>query len=269
MPTALSTTDLYKASCPEEAHAYLWIWLYAYGMPGHLRVEVTGYDGPHSGVLRRRLVSQLREPRSKLDNEWLIWMTRDKEVEVRRRMFYVLKTDWLWPALTVEIGSALFHDTRHWFELLLIGNNAKAEIAITPPTKLEMDERDRLHCENGASFIWGKNEEYHWHGITVPKEWIVDKDNVDPRLVLTTPNRAQGMALGEIIGWTRVFEYVTDLKIVQKDDYGELLETQQVPLMTDPTARFVRVIDATTKSIYVLRVSPQCQTAHEGVAWTL
>lgn len=125
------------------------------------------------------------------------------------------------------------------------------------------DDQNRIHRENGPAIVWGKTKQYFWHGTDVPREWIEDKDNVDPSLALTHQNIEQRRALCEILGWDRVLKQVK-CKSISKDAFGELIECD---LPDSPRSRFVRVRCATGRD-FCLPVPAEMNTAHQAVAWT-
>lgn len=128
---------------------------------------------------------------------------------------------------------------------------------------IKTDADDRLHCENGPSVVWGEYREFHWRGIQVPEEWIMDTGNVDIALCFNHENVEQRRSLCEIIGWARVLEKA-NTKLIQQDKFGELLE---VDLPDAESSRFVKVTCGTGR-IFALPVPEDMQTAHEAVAWT-
>lgn len=149
------------------------------------------------------------------------------------------------------------------------------------PEICKVDEAGLLHSENGPAFRFRDGWEiYSWHGMTVPKEWIIDKENVDPTLALTHPNMELRRALAEIIGWGKVLQQL-DCKLVAEDRYGILIETN---LPNAGRTKFVHVRCATSpegweitpdkplslngKRIFVIPVPNNISTALEGVAWT-
>lgn len=124
------------------------------------------------------------------------------------------------------------------------------------------DDDLRIHRETGPAIIWGNEKpQYWWHGIQIEKDWIENKDSVDPKEAFTHPNVEQRRALCEIVGWEKVVE-ACGAEVLQKDDRGELLEMDS----DDGKIRFVRVTCPTTGRVYVMCVPNDVQTCHEGVA---
>lgn len=132
------------------------------------------------------------------------------------------------------------------------------------PLHVKMDEQARPHCETGPSHLWRDGWAlYYWHGVSVPREWIEDRNQVDPSLALTWSNIEQRRCLAEILGWERVLQQLQP-RTLQEDWTGELLE---VDLPDSPRQRFARVRCATGR-IFVLPVDRKAKTCLEAVART-
>jgi len=95
---------------------------------------------------------------------------------------------------------------------------------ITPkPCKIYRDENNRLHNESTAALEYKYGMKiYAWHGTIVPKEWIIDRGNIDISDCFTWENIEQRRCLCEIIGWDKVIEK-SECKIIHDDEYGKLL----------------------------------------------
>lgn len=128
------------------------------------------------------------------------------------------------------------------------------------------DEEGRLHAEDKAAVVWGDDHQYWWRGVQIERDWIENKDDVDPKLAMTWENMEQRRCLTEIIGWEKVLTCVNQ-KEIQRDARGILIETDSLN-DGEEHPRFVKVQDASTDREYILRVPPETQTASEGVAWT-
>lgn len=127
---------------------------------------------------------------------------------------------------------------------------------------LSFDERGQPHSETGPAVECRDGYKvYAWHGTTVPEQWIMSPDTVDPKLALTHENIEQRRALAERLGWSKV---IAELKPRQlhKDKFGELLE---VDLPDSPKEKFVKVRCATGRD-FVLPCDPNAKTAVAAVA---
>lgn len=144
----------------------------------------------------------------------------------------------------------------------------EAAVLCERPSKLKIDPQGRLHCEDGPAVYWRDGYSlYSWRGTTVPKEWIENKDQVDPRLALSWENIEQRRALAEIIGWGRVLEQL-DAKVIDQDsdpEVGVLLEVELPG--SDQPERFLKVRCGTGRD-FVIPVPAHLDTALEANAWT-
>lgn len=134
---------------------------------------------------------------------------------------------------------------------------------------LKRDADHNLHCEDGPAVAYPDGWElFFWHGTPVEKEWIMDKENVDPTLALTWENAEERRCLAEILGWEKVLDQLNPV-VIDKDsdpEMGELLEVSHESLGDSPE-RFLRVKCGTGRN-FVLPVPPEMKTAVEANAWT-
>lgn len=138
------------------------------------------------------------------------------------------------------------------------------------PCLLKFDDTNRSHrshCENGPSHKWRDGWElFTWHGTTVPKEWIMNKENIDPMIALTWKNIEQRRCACEIIGWANVIRKL-DAKVIDSDDDPEIGTLLEVNVPDIGTEKFLRVLCG-TKREFALPVPPDMKTALEAQAWT-
>lgn len=144
------------------------------------------------------------------------------------------------------------------------------------PTKISLDENNVLHCGDGPAMEWSDGSKiYVWHGTTVPEQWIMDKDSVDPSLALNHQNAEERRCLCEILGWEKVLSKLEHKTIDVNSDpeIGELFEVRlpNVNAESDRDAfsdeRFLKVLCGTGRS-FVIPVPPTMKTALEANAWT-
>lgn len=131
-------------------------------------------------------------------------------------------------------------------------------IVINRPESIVMSE-GLLHNENGPSVRFRDGfEVYSWRGTRVPKEYIMEKDKLDPTLALTHENVEMRRVISEIIGWDRVLELLNPT-IIDEDDQeiGTLLE---VDIPDIGKERFIRVLCGTNRQ-FALPVPPDTKTA--------
>jgi len=132
------------------------------------------------------------------------------------------------------------------------------------PKELYRDNAGRLHNIAGPSISYRDGWSlYHIHGVSVPNNWIEQKNTLDPSLALTWENVEQRRALAEIIGWDKVLQN-TKIKELQRDEFGILLEAD---LPESKSSRFVKVVCGTGRT-FVLPVPQNMKSAHEAVAWS-
>ena len=135
------------------------------------------------------------------------------------------------------------------------------------PTTLEIDEEGRLHNANGPSIRYADDWAlYFWHGVSVPKEWIEDTENMDVKIALQWDNVDQRSAAAEIIGWDKVLATLNP-KIIDKDPDPEIGELIEVDLPDAPKERFLRATCGTGK-IICLCVGSEFNTALDANAAT-
>ena len=137
-------------------------------------------------------------------------------------------------------------------------------VIVDRPEIISFDDENRLHGENGPAIKYRDGWTVcAWHGTQVPREWILDKENLDPRTALTWENVEQRRCAAEIIGWNNVLEML-DVKIIDQDDpsIGTLVE---VDLPEIGKERFLKVLCGTGRT-FALPVPPDKNTALEAQA---
>jgi hypothetical protein len=83
-------------------------------------------------------------------------------------------------------------------------------------------------------------ELYHWHGVSVPKEWILNRSTLTASEVLKVENTEQRAAGAEIIGWGKI-EKELGAKVINdsgSEDIGLLVE-MTLPGLSEPE-RFLK-----------------------------
>lgn len=136
------------------------------------------------------------------------------------------------------------------------------------PRVLKRDAENNLHCEDGPAIAYADGWElYFWHGTSIPKEWIMDKKNVDVSLALTWQNIEQRRCLAEIIGWEKVLDQLNPTTIDKDEDpqIGTLVEVDLPD--SDGPSRFICVKCGTGRD-FVIPVPLEMRTALEANSWT-
>lgn len=143
--------------------------------------------------------------------------------------------------------------------------NLDTLIVCVPRPEAYRDEQLRLHRADGPAIIWDDEEQYWWHGIRIDEKFYLHRDKLTAKDVTGESNQETKRAICELLGWEFIGNLV-GLKLVQKDDYGELLETASLKDDEKKPARFCRVKCPSTGRVYMLRVPPGTKTCHEGLA---
>ena len=139
------------------------------------------------------------------------------------------------------------------------------------PLSISRDAEGRLHSETGPSIAYRDGWQlHHWHGVSVPEEWLSRRDNLTPKIALTWENIEQRRAACEILGWSRILTEL-NAKTINKDgdpEIGELVEVE-LPEIGGKIGRekFLRV-QCGTKREFAIPVPPTMKTALEAQAWT-
>ena len=158
-----------------------------------------------------------------------------------------------------------------WFEDLVLSCNMvlwheQVCVIVDRPESISFDDENRLHGENGPAIKYRDGWTVcSWHGVQVPRDWILDKENLDPQTALTWENIEQRRCAAEIIGWNNVLEQLDCIVIDQDDpEIGKLVE---VDLPDVGRERFLQVLCGTGRT-FALPVPPDVKTALEAQAWT-
>lgn len=135
------------------------------------------------------------------------------------------------------------------------------------PEVIRVDNENRPHCENGPSHRWRDGWSlYHWHGVSIPSEWVEDRSSLTPQIALTWKNIEQRRAACEILGWDAILTAL-DAKTINVDGDPEIGELVEVTLPEIGRERFLRVRCGTGRR-FALPVPPEMKTALEANAWT-
>jgi hypothetical protein len=135
------------------------------------------------------------------------------------------------------------------------------------PLAINRDEAGRLHCDTGPSIAYRDGWSlHHWHGVSVPAEWIEDKASLTATTALTWKNVEQRRAACEIIGWAKVLKELK-AKTIDKDGDAQIGTLLEVTLPDSGKERFIHVLCGTGRE-FALPVPKTCKTALEASAWT-
>ncbi|NJN63541.1 MAG: hypothetical protein HC882_00810, partial [Acidobacteria bacterium] len=133
------------------------------------------------------------------------------------------------------------------------------------PTRLERDDRGRLHSGDGPAIAWEDGwGVYSWHGTRVPREWIESRDTLTPETVLHHRDMEQRRAGCEILGWNRILASLPH-RVIDADADPEIGTLIEIDLPDSPGERFVRARCGTGRWIYY-GAPPEACTALEACA---
>jgi hypothetical protein len=130
-----------------------------------------------------------------------------------------------------------------------------------------IDANHAIHRADGPALRWGEEKHWVWHNIELPKQVIEQPDTVTADVLLKETNQERKRAICEALGYERVTKLL-GAKVIQRDDYGELLEGADLGDDEGRKPRWGRVKDPSTGRIYLLRVSPTVKTCREAMAET-
>lgn len=135
------------------------------------------------------------------------------------------------------------------------------------PDTIKVDDANRPHCEDGPSYRWRDGWAlYHWHGVAVPENWIMDKKSLTAQIALTWSNIEQRRAACEILGWDTVLKQL-DGKTIDTDVDPEIGQLIDVEIPDIGKCRFLKVLCGTGRQ-FAIPVPPEMQTALQANAWT-
>jgi len=143
----------------------------------------------------------------------------------------------------------------------------KLAIICERPKLIKLDDQNRLHNPDGPSISYGPLFElYSWHGVTIPKEWILDKTFLTAEIALKTVNIEQRRAACEILGWNKIVKGLKG-KVIDKHPNPQVGELIEVHIPDIGKEKFLRVLCGTGRE-FALPVPPEMKTALQAQAWT-
>lgn len=134
------------------------------------------------------------------------------------------------------------------------------------PEIIKKDDQNRPHCEDGPSHKWRDGWSlYHWHGVKVPEEWILDRKSLTGQTALSQENTELRRAACEIVGWAKILK---DLKAkVINTDHPQIGTLLEVNLPDAEKEKFLKVTCATGRK-FAIPVPKEMKTALQANAWT-
>ena len=160
---------------------------------------------------------------------------------------------------------------KYWEETAIHGTfrvmHEKFCIVSDFPEVLKIDEQNRAHGQDGPSHKWRDGWSlYHWHGVSVPEHWIMNKNSLTAKEAITWENIEQRHAACEILGWAKILREL-NAKVINEDGDPEIGTLVEVELPDIGKERFLRVLCG-TKREFALPVPPEMNTALQANAWT-
>lgn len=135
------------------------------------------------------------------------------------------------------------------------------------PEVIKFDENRLLHSETGLAVEFSDGFGVAaWHGVRVPREWVLDKTALTPTIALKHENMEQRKAACEILGWENVLKDL-DHSVIDKHDNPAIGELLEVDLKEAGVCRFVRALCGTGR-MFCFEVNPKFNTVLEANADT-
>ncbi len=134
------------------------------------------------------------------------------------------------------------------------------------PEFILVDDNNQPHCTNGPTHRWRDGWElFHWHGQSVPREWILSPETMNARSILAETNMEKRRAGCEIMGWLRVLDEV-DAKILDKNASDLIGTLYRADLPDAPDSRIL-TYRCPTGRIFAQTVPDKCNTAIAAQQW--
>lgn len=139
-------------------------------------------------------------------------------------------------------------------------------LMIDNPIECKLDDRSRLHCENGPAVSWLCGDaEYFWHGVLTTQTAIMCPDKLAPEMVMAEKNAEGRRVLLNRMGWIRMLE----------DAGAELIDSATCQLSSTPERLYrmlldwrsytiFRVFDPSTGREYAMEVPAAVETCEEA-----
>jgi len=135
------------------------------------------------------------------------------------------------------------------------------------PIAIRFDDQKRLHCETGPAIEYEDGfGVYSWHGVSVPKEWITERDKLTAKTALTWENIEQRRAACEIVTWAKVLRELK-AEVIDEDDDPMIGSLVEVNIPGVGKERFLKVLCGTGRE-FAIPVPPRMKNALSANAWT-
>ena len=139
------------------------------------------------------------------------------------------------------------------------------------PTKVSIDENNRLHSEDSPALVFNGIEKYHWHGVEIDSRYLLAKDSLTKNDIVGEKNAEKRRCLKEILGSKKYAELlnieIIDQDIDAKGNPVKLYRTKEVDDIINKHLYFANVTCPSTGREYFLSV-PEMDNIWEAVGWT-
>ena len=140
-------------------------------------------------------------------------------------------------------------------------------IIMDRPSHIRMDENNVLHAEDRPSVLYRDGfAVYSWHGLRVPREWIMEKETLTAAKALGQDNIEMRRAACEIVGWSKILEDL-NYSVVEKDEDEQIGTLVEVDLPDAGKEKFLMVKCGTGRD-FAIPVPPDMKTALAAQAWS-
>lgn len=139
---------------------------------------------------------------------------------------------------------------------------------VNRPCSIKFDDQNRGHSETGPAIAYSDGfSVYVWHGMRVPKSWIMEPESLTEKEFLHHDNAEMRRVASEIVGWAVVLEKL-GARTIDEDADPEIGTLLEVDIPEIGKERFLKVLCG-TKREFAMPVPPTIKTAIEGQAWML
>jgi len=127
------------------------------------------------------------------------------------------------------------------------------------PDKIKRNRFGRLHAENESAIHFRDGYElFFWNGVSVPQNWIMDKNSITKDVIMKESNAEKRRCLREILGAKKYYDIITDgqgLKLLDEDTDNQgnamrLYETNQPDSVLNKKVQFLECVCPSTLRVY-------------------
>lgn len=145
-------------------------------------------------------------------------------------------------------------------------------IVMSMPDKVNIDTDKRIHSETTCAVSWkdGYNV-YAWHGLIIPKEWILNKESMTKETIAKETNAEKRRCIQEILGG-EAYLSLLNVEEIDKDVDGQghemiLYKTKKVDEAANEYIYYLKVTCPSFGRNYFLCV-PESKNVWNAKEWT-